>query len=619
MKHYYLNLMTVALMLTGGTMLAQTSEAGGELISLLPDGVYANISTERKPQKDKNMVVAGSPEKGYYAFFAATDSEHGEELWVTDGTAEGTYMVKDIVPGTSTSDVSYLTRFNDKVVFSAYTDDYGIELWISDGTEEGTYMVKDINEVGDSSPVGFTQVNENQFIFAAYTFESSYYGSEAQRWLWVSDGTEEGTQLIKECKMMYPGQDNNAERWAPYVRVGRKVFFKADDIDGTMGGELWVTDGTTEGTIFLKDINIEETTLGTADSALDHFANFYNEKLFFKAWTLDSGNEPWASDGTPEGTYQIYDSNPTFAESGIGNGGNLTMVGAEPYDGKYYFRSEDVDIGTELACTNLEEGNFKTFDILTNTPTSSNSSYPDPGVVFDGVYMFCASSGFDATLENNYGGELHYTDGENVYLQSDLAPGTQSNWVKELTVVSGSLYWWNESTEDAERATKLYRIDNKDEFPVRVTNLFADGDQIHTLRNLGGDLIFTTSNSVKQVYRYHYRKADFDAETETDDLEPEYRTRAEIEEDESGIKNIAANNKNKNVVTVYPNPATTTFTVNVAETVKSILIYDIAGRLISSYANLNDNTVGVESLVSGVYQVVITTDEGTYTSRLIKK
>ena len=137
MKH--LNyLLTTALFLTCGSMLAQTPEAGGELVALLPDGVTANISTERKPQKDKNLVVAGSPEKGYYAFFAATDSEHGEELWVTDGTAAGTHMVKDIVPGANTSNVSYLTRFNDKVVFSAYTDDYGIELWISDGTEEGT-------------------------------------------------------------------------------------------------------------------------------------------------------------------------------------------------------------------------------------------------------------------------------------------------------------------------------------------------------------------------------------------------------------------------------------------------------------------------------------------------
>lgn len=614
MKH--LNyLLTTALFLTSGSMLAQTSEAGGELVALLPDGVTANISTERKPQKDKNLVVAGSPEKGYYAFFAATDSEHGEELWVTDGTAAGTHMVKDIVPGASTSNVSYLTRFNDKVVFSAYTDDYGIELWISDGTEEGTYMVKDVNEVGDSSPLGFTQVNETQFIFAAEDFESSTYGSTPQKWLWVSDGTEEGTERIYECQMSYPGRDNNAERWAPYVRVGRKVFFKADDLDGTMGAELWVTDGTREGTKFVKDINLEETALGTGDPAIDHMANFYNEKLFFKAWTTESGNEPWASDGTPEGTYQIYDSNPTFAESGNGNGGNLTFVGAEPYNGKFYFRSHDITIGDELACTNCELGDFKMFDILTTTPSIDFSSFPDPGVVFDGVYMFCANSGTDATIESNKGGELHYTDGEQVYLQSDLAPGVLCNWVKELTVVSGSLYWWNESTELPEYATKLFRIDNKEQFPVRVTNLFPDGDQIHSLRNLGGNLIFTTNNAAKQIYVYHYRKPDFDPETETDNLEPEYRTRAEMG---VGVDNVAADSNASDMI--YPNPASTSFNIKLAGNVDAVTIYDISGRVVLSCANVDGNRVDVSALVAGIYQVVVKADNGiTYTSRLIKK
>lgn len=212
------------------------------MVSLLPEGVQANISTVRNLAKDKNLVVAGSPEKGYYAFFAATDAEHGEELWVTDGTQQGTRMVKDIVSGSQSSDVCYLTRFNDKVVFAATTDDYGTELWISDGTEAGTYMVKDIHEISSSNPRGFTQVNETQVIFAAQDFESEIHSEDgAQWWLWVTDGTEEGTKLIKKCMMKFPGQDNFTWK-TPYCRVGRKVFFKADDVEGTMGGELWVTD-----------------------------------------------------------------------------------------------------------------------------------------------------------------------------------------------------------------------------------------------------------------------------------------------------------------------------------------------------------------------------------------
>lgn len=172
-------LMMAGCALLAGNLSAQTSQAGGELVSLLPEGVQANISTTRNLAKDKNLVVAGSPEKGYYAFFAATDAEHGEELWVTDGTQQGTRMVKDIVPGSQSSDVCYLTRFNDKVVFAATTDDYGTELWISDGTEAGTYMVKDIHEISSSNPRGFTQVNETQVVFAAQDFDSEVYSATA--------------------------------------------------------------------------------------------------------------------------------------------------------------------------------------------------------------------------------------------------------------------------------------------------------------------------------------------------------------------------------------------------------------------------------------------------------
>jgi ELWxxDGT repeat protein len=41
-------------------------------------------------------------------FFAATDGAHGVELWRSDGTAEGTAMVKDIAPGAAGSSPAHL-------------------------------------------------------------------------------------------------------------------------------------------------------------------------------------------------------------------------------------------------------------------------------------------------------------------------------------------------------------------------------------------------------------------------------------------------------------------------------------------------------------------------------
>ena len=548
------NFLLAAALMTAGCMTAETLPEG--LVSLLPEGVKANISTERKLSKIKNVVVAGSPEKGYKAFFAATDEAHGEELWVTDGTPEGTKLVKDIVAGSSSSNVGYLTRFNDKVVFQAYTDDADMELWISDGTEEGTKM-------------------------------------------------------IAQCDMKFPGQDNTT--WmTPYCRVGRKVFFKADNVDGTTGEELWVTDGTEAGTKFVKDINTEEIATGTANSAIDNMVNFYNEKLFFKAFSIESSNEPWASDGTEAGTYQIYDSNPTFDETGFPRGGGASDAAMYPYNGRIYFRGYTLDGGCELAATNCEQGDFKFFDINKNDPSVDNNGFADPGVEFDGVYMFCAATGFDPLKEGNYGGELHYTDGETVKMQSDLGPGVQSNWVKELTVVSGSLYWWNESSEDPEKKQKLYRIDSKDQFPVRVTNLSADGDKIHSLRNLGGDLLFATDDENKSLYCYHYRKEGFDPIKDADNLEPEYRTREEIASVEGLEQDVQS-------VTIYPNPAQGQFNINTTETVKTVNVYDLAGRLVMAESNLSGNQVDIHNLAQGIYKVVIETANGSYVSSLIVK
>ena len=606
-------LMMAGCALLAGNLSAQTSAAGGELVSLLPEGVKANISTVRNLAKDKNLVVAGSPEKGYYAFFAASDSEHGEELWVTDGTKEGTRMVKDIIPGSQSSDVCYLTRFNDKVVFAATTDDYGTELWISDGTENGTYMVKDIHEINSSNPRGFTQVNETQVVFAAQNFDSEIYSADgAQWWLWVTDGTEEGTKLIKECMMKFPGQDNTTWK-TPYCRVGRKVFFKADDVDGTMGGELWVTDGTEAGTQFVMDINTEEIASGTADSALDSFTNFYNEKLFFKAFSIESSNEPWASDGTPEGTYQIYDSNPTFDDTGFPRGGGASDVAMYPYNGRIYFRGYSQETGCELAATNCEKGDFKIFDINVTDPTATNQSFADPGVEFDGVYMFCANSGTDPMIDSNHGGELWYTDGEGVLkMQSDLGPGIQSNWVKDLTVCNGSLYWWNEAADDMK--VHLWRIDSKDQFPVQVTDFSADGDMIHSLRNCGGKLLFARSDANSGLYSYYYEKDGYNPDTDKDNLEPEYRTRKEIEGG-AGVEEIEGNETR---VEVYPNPATDSFNFNVSGNVKDVKVYDLAGRLVL-IDNGDDSNVDINGLGNGIYSVLISTDGGTFVSKLVVK
>ena len=64
----------------------------------------------------------------------------GAELWRSDGTEAGTFMLKAGVFLSTTP-----TALNGRIYFSAYDATNGFELWTSDGTEAGTMLVKDLN------------------------------------------------------------------------------------------------------------------------------------------------------------------------------------------------------------------------------------------------------------------------------------------------------------------------------------------------------------------------------------------------------------------------------------------------------------------------------------------
>ena len=552
--------MKKSLLFAAAAMMAGSMFAESVPVALLPEGVTANIDQQKNFYRQRNVTVAGSPQKGYYAFFAATDAEHGSELWVTDGTPAGTRLVKDINPGVATSNVSYLTRFNDKVVFQATTEDEGAELWISDGTEDGTYMIKDIHELESSNPHAFCQMDETHFIFFARDFESEQVGED---WVWVSDGTEEGTHMVADIN------------WE-----------EAKDEQGIQTG-----------------------TLGCAPT---QFINFYNEGLEFRGWDPDHGNEPRFSDGTEAGTYLIADVNPNVGTNGIGAGSNHTKTG-DLYNGMVIMRAYYPGIGNELLATTCVKGNFLPVDVFTEPNSEEHNSFIDAGSVFDGLYMFCAATGFDKNNELHKGGELHCFDGKKVWMQYDLAPGTGCDWVKENIVVGGSLYWWNEGSLDGTGATKtkLIRLDKWDQQPVIVSNIDAAGDQVYCLRNLNGTLLFTSSVN-NQLYSYYYRSEVCNLELNPDVMEPEYRTRAEIA---AGVENVAASKKAVKV-NVYPNPATVSFSVAGAENSK-VSVYDIAGRLVLTSDKASN--VSVAGLAKGVYKVIVNGEAGRQAASLIVK
>lgn len=166
-------------------------------------------------------------------FFAANDGDHGYELWKTDGTPDGTEMVKDI---NSTGDgivvdidnMLTVESVNGIVFFAANDGTNGVELWKSDGTEAGTVMVKNINPYGDGIPSlrdGRFLINvEGELLFSG---NNGVNGVELYR----SDGSGPGTTMVGD---IHPAGDSRP-LWGTVI--GKTLFFTADD--GKSGRELW--------------------------------------------------------------------------------------------------------------------------------------------------------------------------------------------------------------------------------------------------------------------------------------------------------------------------------------------------------------------------------------------
>jgi ELWxxDGT repeat protein len=119
-------------------------------------------------------------------FFTAANQGYGRELWVSDGTHDGTRMVKDIYQGPGSSNPDHLTNVNGSLFFSADDGVHGRELWASDGTDTGTYLVADINSGPASSNLDYL-TNVNGALY--FTADDGIHG----RQLWASDGTGPGT------------------------------------------------------------------------------------------------------------------------------------------------------------------------------------------------------------------------------------------------------------------------------------------------------------------------------------------------------------------------------------------------------------------------------------------
>ncbi len=107
---------------------------------------------------------------------------------------------------------------------------------VTDGTESGTQTIKQVGIIYD-----ITGINNHLYFWSSTSNPVAYY-------LWVSDGSVDGTVQLKEFT-----RTCSSNGFPGFVGLNGKVHFGAND--GEYGIELWETEGTTSGTVMTRDIN----------------------------------------------------------------------------------------------------------------------------------------------------------------------------------------------------------------------------------------------------------------------------------------------------------------------------------------------------------------------------
>ncbi len=432
-------------------------------------GMVADISSS-------NPGISQLVEMNGVLYFTADDGVHGNELWRSDGTVGGTWMVIDLSPPmcpTCTnmdSDIRELVAGDRHLFFASIEMNEGApdlirELFVSDGTEEGTEIVVDLFDcptVSGDVVITYDGVNSlvaipgssfgtpglDRVVFSGFSCSTQNwvcYGEEP----WISDGTAVGTIQLADIRagddwLQTPNGQGvmvDAEGSSPrHFFMGlNEIYFTADDNES--GRELWSVDLTqiTSGANVVKDINPgHDSSVGLYHNL--HFALLGNN-IFFSANDGSTGYELWKTDGSESGTMQVNNiavnetsSYPSF----------LTVVG-----NTLYFAAWDGDDDTHKL--------WKSDGTFAGTSIVKDSIFPVFAVVGNALYF-------------SHGTELWKSDGtvSGTVMVKDIYSGGGGSTPSWLTAVGNTLYF---RADDGTNGDELWKSDGTSAGTVMVKDI----------------------------------------------------------------------------------------------------------------------------------------------------
>ncbi len=207
-------------------------------------------------------------------YFRAADPANSFQIWRSDGTPEGTALVRenDISRWASPED---LLEFKGMLFYTAKVDNnsHSRQIWRSDGTASGTYFLPVVN--ASNWPEAHARLGFGEYVY--FWASDGVNGSQ----LWRTDGTPAGTSLFKVIR---PGDTCDPTELVAY---NGKFYFKSQH--GHDYSALFRSDGTPEGTVEISAPNLD----------IDYYATFaektvIGDKLFFESNHHTLGDAVWA-------------------------------------------------------------------------------------------------------------------------------------------------------------------------------------------------------------------------------------------------------------------------------------------------------------------------------------
>ncbi|HEX6864684.1 MAG TPA: hypothetical protein VF414_17770, partial [Thermoanaerobaculia bacterium] len=173
-------------------------------------------------------VTGGGPTlvgpDGRTFFFTGCNRPFGCEPWKSDGTREGTAMIRDLRPGRKSSNPSLFTRDRGRVLFVAFPG-----LWATDGTAAGTVNLARVSR----GSVEQILPHKGQVFFTVFS-------GNAEVWkVGPKPGSPLLIQSLPSAHWRYSG--------LAIASAGGRLFILRSEAD-SFTTTLWETNGTSRGT-----------------------------------------------------------------------------------------------------------------------------------------------------------------------------------------------------------------------------------------------------------------------------------------------------------------------------------------------------------------------------------